>query len=517
MALYPENLRMLNYIQDQKSVSIKQLALYFKKEVSSIRKEIHHLNQELPSRFQMEVHNNQVTSAMNYSDYLHFIQNLEMSLYLPSIRERIAVIILLCFQNGYANLSRLYSEWGFSLTTKKKDTRYLKTYLVPYGLELVVLRKKGIAIQGDEFQFRLSVSGLLLQIAEVGEDLKFYERLANSPFEHLLYSHFSDMLQETEERAIQLYRRILDTIKAVPSYPSKKLLLIYLVLHCCHKEHLHESPKFLIAAPDTPFSFSDSAFENDAINHILSILDFRPALAVPQSPALEADVRGFFQSVCSELNLNFYTERQVFQELYTYLYKKISAHFYHIELSDKLVKHTEQHEREIYACISEYASFFLKNWQFQMNQDHISAITLMMKKWILRNKIIGREKMRLILITNTIQEKLEYFVETLKEYFDFKIVAVLDINELYQIETLSYQHIITLSDRTSLVLEKLGFPYIRLHFFLTDSDISILKGLGFPTRASRFIAHNFISQIYSGCSEKDAEEYLLENYGDYFI
>ena len=96
-------------------------------------------------------------------------------------------------------------------------------------------------------------------------------------------------------------------------------------------------------------------------------------------------------------------------------------------------------------------------------------------------------------------------------------MAVLDINELYQIETLSYQHIITLSDRTSLVLEKLGFPYIRLHFFLTDSDISVLKELGFPTRASRFIAHNFISQIYSGCSEKDAEEYLLENYGDYFI
>lgn len=517
MALYQEDLRLLNYIQDQKSISIKQLALYFKKDSSSIRKEIHHINKELPSYFQMKIHNNQVTSAMSYSDYLNFIQNMEISQYFPSIQERTAVIMLLCFQEGHVNLSRLYNTWGFSLTTKKNDTRYLKTYLAPYGLKISILRKKGIAIQGNEFQFRLAVSSFLLLIAEVGENFKFYERLANSPFEHLLYLRFSDMLKEVESRAIQAYCKILEAINVIPSYPSKKMLLIYLALYYYHMDYLKEPPEFLLAAPVISFTLSGSVFENYGINHVISILDFRSFLPVPRSPKLEQEINSFFQSVCSELRLNFYTEELVFQELYTYLYKKISAHYYHIELSDKLVKNTEQYENEIYTCISRYAHFFQENWDFQMNSDHISAITLIIKKWILKNKIIGHKKIRLILITNTIQEKLEYFIENLKEYIDFKIIAILDINELYQINDLSYQHIITLSDRTSLVLEKLGYPYIRLHFFLTDSDIALLKSLGFPTKASRFIAHNLVSQIFSNHSKRSAEEYLLEHYGDYFI
>lgn len=517
MAFYQEDLRLLTYIQDQKSVSIKQLAMYFKKDLSSIRKEIHHMNHELPDYFQITIHKNQVTSAMNYSDYLNFIQNMEISQYFPSVQERVAVIMLLCFQDGYVNLSRLYNTWGFSLTTKKKDTKYLKTYLAPYGLEISILRKKGITIQENEFQFRLAVSSFLLLIAEVGENLKFYERLANSPFEHLLYLHFSDILKEVESSAIQAYLKILEAVKVMPSYPSKKMLLIYLVLYYYHIDYLKEPPKFLIARPVIPFTLSDSVFENYAINHVISILDFRPFLSVPRSAKLEQKINSFFQSVGSELRLDFYTEEQVFQELYTYLYKKIFVHYYHIELSDKLVKNTEQYEYKIYNCISRYASFFQEDWKFQMNPDHISAITLIIKKWILRNNTIGREKKRLILITNTIQEKLEYFIETLKEYIDFKIIAILDINELYQIKNLSYHYIITLSDRTSLVLEKLGYSYVRLHFFLTDSDIVLLKSLGFPTKASKFIAHNLIGQIFSNHSEKSAEEYLFEHYGDYFI
>lgn len=517
MSIHSEDLKLLTYIQEQKSLSLNQLSAYFKKERSSIRKELKHMSEELPPDSAPLVYNNQVTTSMDYPAYLNFIQNLSISEYSPSILERISVILLICYEKGDVNLSRLYNSWNFSSTTKKKDTKYLRELLKPYDLEIFILRKKGIMIKGNEFLFRLLISQFLFTIVEVTETLDFYERLANNPFEHLLYIHFSNIFHNIEQKPAELYDKILENLGITPSYPSKKMLLIYIILLYHHYGKLDILPEHFTDMPSSRFDFVKDTLENEGINRLLLMLDFRPAFKLPDSRRLADSVNSYFKLLCRELNLNFYTHSQVNQELYTYIYKKMAVQHYHIELTDKLVKNTEQHETEIYACIAKYASYFQEDWQFQMNSDHISAITLILKKWKLKNKIIGREKLRFILVTNTIEEKLEYFIESLKEFIDFKIIAVLDINELYLIKELPYQYIITLSDRTSLVLKQLGYSYIRLHFFLTDEDIRTLKDLGFPSKASRFIARNFIGQIFSLPSEETAEEYLLEYYDDYFI
>ncbi len=523
MSFNKEDLKVLKYVQGQHSVALSQVARHFHKELSSVRKQLKQLNDNLPKTIRLKIVNGTVTTTLSYAEYLSFIHNLDSRDYVSTATERIAVILLTCYEQGYVNLSELYGSWNLSLTTKKKDTQLLRNYLQKYKLQVVVLRKKGITVKRvdnskrSELSLRLLNAQLLLPIVEVDRDFIFYERLANTPFEHLLYLKLEKIIKSVGTMYTVLYKRILAQIGVTPSYPSKKMLLLYLALYCYHQNQLHYLPRYFSDTSSPQRRFLEDSLENSAVNQLLSMLDFRPALTVLPSKRLSKKINDYFALLCRELNLNFYTKEQTLQELYTYLHKKILINYYNIELTDKLVKNTKAYEPQIYEKVELYRDYFLQDYQFAMSEDHISAITLILKKWIYRNRIITDNKVRLIIVTNTIEEKLEYFMESLKEYIDFATVAVLDINELYQIEQMKFNYIITLSDRTTLTLKNLGYDCIRLHFFLTDDDIAVLRSLNIPEKATKFIAHDFAKQIVNCSSESEIESYLKNKFSDNFI
>ena len=155
MSLSYNDLTLLRYIQKRQMIPLSKTALHFQKNESSIRRTIEQINL-YSSEPMVRIEKSICYSCISYEDLVSFIRNLDQKDYLSSSDERIRVMITAIFFQNYVNSSKLYEQWGLSLTTKKQDTALLRQFLTRYGLELVTKKKKGLSIQGDELQDRKS-------------------------------------------------------------------------------------------------------------------------------------------------------------------------------------------------------------------------------------------------------------------------------------------------------------------------------------------------------------------------
>ena len=141
MSLSFSDLNLLRYIQKRQAIPLSKTALRFHKNESSISRTIEQIT--LYSSEPMIRNEKSICySCISYVELVSFIQNLDAADYASSSDERIRVMIIIMFFQNYVNSSKLYEQWGLSLTTKKQDTSQLRQLLTRYHLELTVLKKR---------------------------------------------------------------------------------------------------------------------------------------------------------------------------------------------------------------------------------------------------------------------------------------------------------------------------------------------------------------------------------------
>ena len=147
MGLSYDDLSLLRFIQKRQSIPLPKVAMQFEKNEISIRRAIEQIN--LYSAAPMiEIKKGWCLSRVSYKEFVDFIKGISMEDYASSWAERIRVVIVTIFFQGYVNASSLYESWGLSLPTKKQDTANLRRLLSDHGLQLVTLKKKGLSIEG---------------------------------------------------------------------------------------------------------------------------------------------------------------------------------------------------------------------------------------------------------------------------------------------------------------------------------------------------------------------------------
>lgn len=118
MSLSYNDLTLLRYIQKRQMIPLSKTALHFQKNESSIRRTIEQINL-YSSEPMVRIEKSICYSCISYEDLVSFIRNLDQKDYLSSSDERIRVMITAIFFQNYVNSSKLYEQWGLSLTTKK--------------------------------------------------------------------------------------------------------------------------------------------------------------------------------------------------------------------------------------------------------------------------------------------------------------------------------------------------------------------------------------------------------------
>jgi hypothetical protein len=135
----------------------------------------------------------------------------------------------------------------------------------------------------------------------------------------------------------------------------------------------------------------------------------------------------------------------------------------------------------------------------------------------LKNKIAGRNLKKIVIITNSAKEKSNFFSQQLLYYFDTQVIAILNINELYQLKYLKFDNLMTFSNRISTILNENGFPNIKVNYYFHPTDIDYLTKLNFSNNSHRkLIAADFVSEIQQ-CPSESLSHYLKDTYPNFFV
>ena len=515
MGLRYSDLNLLRYIQKHQATPLSTLTVQFGKNETSIRRTIEQINLYSSTPL-INIKKSRCTSRLSYREFVEFIQNISLNDYTTSYSERIRVMIVTIFFQGYVNASALYEQWGFSLTTKKQDTAHLRQFLAEHGLRLVTLKKKGLSIEGDELQFRFLVINILHPLLEFTPDNQIQARLANTPLENQCYDLASDDLLKTSDMAADRLNRFLTEQHLSVNYPSNKFLLLFICI--MQTRPADETTAFSYRLPLEPLkmNFDSNPLRNRLYNVALSMMNFSRSPDFPFDPCLWNITETFASNVVGCLEQPFCIRDELLYELYNYFYREITLDYFHCTFVDKTVEDTKGHFLELYETIHRYLVIFKASFYFNFMDEHISTLTLIFQKHILRNQIVENSHKRIVVVTSINFERTSFFLEQLREYVSIQWIGTFNINEIYKLAELDYDYIFCFSTRIFNILSAQNLPVIRMNFFVTSSDVRRLIDYGFTTRKNRFLTSSFVLEI-AGKSEQEIADYLSRHYSDYFV
>lgn len=515
MGLSYNDLSLLRFIQKRQNTPLPKVAAQFHKNETSIRRTIDQINLYSPVPM-VEIRKNRCISRVSYEEFVNFIQTISMEDYVSSRTERICVLIVSIFFRGYVNTSRLYEEWGLSLTTKKQDTAHLRSFLLEHGLELVTLKRKGLGIQGDDLQLRFLVIDILHPLLEFTAENRIQGRYANTPMENQSYRLAAPSLLEACPKAAELLNRFLLEHRLSLNYPSKKFLLLFVCFLMARPVTRETSLSYRLPLEPLHIRFFHDSLADRLWSVAVSMMNFSEPPAFPMDRQLWQTTERFAEGVISGLDAPFPVREEFLTELYGYFYREITLEHFHCTFVDKTVENTREHFPFLYELIQRYLVYFDAAFHFRAMDEHICTLTLLVQKHILRSQTVGQPPRKIVIITSINFERISYFLEQLRDQVSVRWMGTFNINELHMLDHIDYDYILCFSSRILNILNAARLPVIRVNFFVTDDDISTLLRHGFPLLRHRFLASSFALEL-SGKSEPEMVEYLKQHYGDHFV
>lgn len=515
MGLSYNDLSLLRFVQKRQNIALEKVALQFQKNETSIRRTIEQINLYSPTPL-IEIKKGYCVSRVSYREFVEFIRRITMQDYASSYIERIRVMIITIYFRGFVNATSLYELWGLSLTTKKQDTAHLRKLLTGHGLSLAILKKKGLAIEGDELQLRFLVIDILHPLLEFTAENQIEARFANTPLEKQSYDLASAYLQPAYPAAVKRLNMFLSEYALSLNYPSKKFLLLFICIMEIHPAD--ERTAFTYRLPLAPLSvhMTDNIRENRLYNVALSMLNFSRSLDFPFDRRLWHTTEQFADQVVSHLKTPFTIREEFLNELYSYFYREITLDHFHCTFVDKTVEYTKEQFLELYETIQRYGVYFKASFNFSFADEHLSTLTLLVQKHILLGRIVDRQHKKIVIMTSINFERVSFFLEQIREYVALQWMGTLNINEIHKLAEIEYDYIFCFSSRILNILTSQNLPVIRMNFFVGANDIEELLSYGFTTRKHRFLTSGFVSEL-AGKSETEIVEFLKDNYSDYFI
>ena len=517
MGISHSSLELIKYVQEKKAISLKNISAHFKKNESTIRREVESINLYSRNKEIILIKNGLVTTSLNYKEYTNFIQSLPISEYSSTRDERIVIILISGLLNDYVNLTNLYSDLGLSVTTKKNDTGYLKSILSNNNLALTVLKKKGIKIVGNESIFRLFVIQKLQTILDIDLNNNFKKRIANTPYENYAFNLFYKEIKPFNVEAKDNLLSFINNEKINISYLSRKFLILYLSITIFRQRNnciLSEATEIPIKA--SAINLFDNNNENKEFSNILATLDTNPCQVFSFDKTLWNSSVFFVDNLLIDMNKTFITKLDFTKEIYNFMFKKICSQYLNISFDDKLVNNVELNLPNIHRLIYHHQEIFTKVYNIKLNNIEISTLALITKKWLNIDDSVQRKSLKIILLTNVVYERVQFFEELLKSYYDVTLVGVFTLYDIEKINSIDYDFILLFSNRMLFSIGDNFKNVIKVNFFLNDNDIKTLNSYGFKPAKKRILISEFINNIQNK-SPQELEDYIQRNYTDHFL
>lgn len=518
MGIHDYDLKLMAYLQEQRCVELERCCAYQNKSLSSVKRSFAAVNEYLTPDRQIRLEDNHAVFQMSYAEYLDFLQALTLQDYQPSQEERVFTMAVYLFFNGVLNKTHLYETLRFSLSTKKNDSHALDAWMHRYGQRVVVVPKAGVQAQGEELTFRLCICDLLCRFLEVDERYTLVLRKANNPLQNMLGEYFLAKACEEIPQAGAAARQLQQTRHCRIAYRSLKFFLVY--LSCGQLRARTGHP--LQRCPALPLAVNNLALvnqpdENAFLNALAAALDVTPPGTPPADPTLLRITRTLVENVQQKILTRILDDHCIYEEVYAYLHKSTIRNLFHVSFYDNMLDETQEHYHFLYQVLREALQKYQQAYGVEVSAYQLSVLTLIFRKYVIKNKVAGRNRKRLVVVSNAPSEKIAFFIEKLRVRLDVALAGVVNINELYRIRELQpCDEVVVFSNRIATLLKESGYTCVKLHFYLTESDYVLLEERGFSTSHRKLKAETFLQELKT-VPPDEQKNYLLQRYPEFFL
>lgn len=519
MTITAFDLKLANFIQDKGSIDLNLCVSLFNKSESTLKRNIYKLNEYLSEDLHFSINNHHVKTNMTYEDFSKLCEEIQLKDYSISLNERIILFICYTFFEGTLNTTKLYQELNLSISTKKSDRKELDKFLHDKEVQVINRRRKGIELVGNERFLRMYVAQKLIEVIELNENDEFVQRKANTPVQVLLYNKFEEYLAVYHDEVTEELENLFKKFQSSVDYASKKFIYIHTAISLLRIKKGYGIQNSLKNMPAIPH-YHMLPIEKDSqyLDYFIASLNYKEPLDFPKNPTIQKITKDFIQMIEKKMNVYFHLKDEIYKEIYAYLYKcqiknKLKYNFY----DDKL-DNTQHVFPSLFTLIKNLMEDYQNKYHFSLTEEQMSVVCLIIETYIMKNNVITKENPKVVIITNSSVEKVNFFLESLKEFVDYEMVSYLTINELYKLELLNFDYILTFSNRITILLRELGWQSIKLNFYLGNEDYKVLIDNGFRSnRNKKFKSEEFIEKLMQQKTNEEKIRFLRENYSEYFL
>lgn len=496
---------------------IEDVTSRFGKTMSTLKRSMKEINEFLEPDFHLHLDGPSIVTAITYREYIAFLEHIPFNRYITTAEERVKDLsVALCLQE-VVNKSEYYRKFNVSPTTLKNDNQPLSAFLEANHLAVTTIPKQGSRLEGDEILLRIAVCLTILKTVEIGADHLLVPHKANEPINKSIATQFLRECQQEISAAAELYQQRLSH-KVTLGYNSKKYFLVYMsiALHRMRRGHQLTHSENLNFIQSGDFALLESEHENRFLDLLVSSLTYTWRPFDLYDPTLITLVGRLCESLTPLLRATIHNASPFFADVYQFVYSTIVQNKFNLYFDDKKLHQVQTRHALLYQGVTQATAPIAQHYQTTFSTVHLSTLVLILKKYELQNRAYSEDKKRVIIVTNSSESKVGYFKEVLKSHFHIEIVGYVNINELHRLEAPSFDLLITFTNKISSYLKYYQLDYIKVNFYLSRDDISLLSKHGL-SRAKKKIPVEAFMQETEGLDREQLRALLEQKYPDFFI
>ena len=512
------DLALAKYIQEYAPVPLNKVENHFNKTKSTIARSINKINGLVEVNDFISFDKQNITTNFSYSGYTKLLNQLSLNQYHTNANERIKALLVEMALSDTVNKKQFYTLFNVSNTTLKNDRKYILSTLKSLGLENETVVKKGTRLTGEEAQVRIHTAKTVLNTLELDKDNSLIEHPSNTPVNRLIARHFLSACRDYLNDAVAMFHKLEQQYQVRLSYNSKKFLIIYFSLTLLRMKRGSQLSPLDIDdwLSNQYFLIFDSREENLLVSRIIASLTFYAGKYNCYDPRLTPRIEYFSQNICDSIQTHIHNKSDFFADLYSVIKSCLAQAKLKISFPDKKLSKVKENHTFVYQLVKQYISDVERCVDLVLNENQLATITMVIKKYVVQNKSIDRERARVYLVSNSSFNKLGYFIEKLKTHFHIDIKGIVNSNEIIHIPEDQYDVLITFTNKISRYLSFHGKTSVKVDFQLGESDLRALKQLGLSRSARKIPVERFVEEIQH--LTPDELRHLLKNqFKEHFI
>lgn len=428
-----------------------------------------------------------------------------------SSEERKMYILFEILLKRCINQGKLSEDLDVSRNTLKLYIKDVKDILENYNLKLEIFPKKGLVLVGNEESIRLCT-------------LNFYGDLKNSKNE-LFKDIIKGRVGVDESGIISFMNYCQKLMNKIVSDEAFEIIKKYLKITIT----MVKEKNFITSIKNE--KFLEDTDEYKAVRKASALLESAYDLELSQVEYLK--ITDFFLGSHTYNNKYSYYENWVEMEI---LIKKLLQKFnkrVDVDISkddillDGLLNHLKptiyriqngiQLENSIYLeVIESYPNLFqitkevmkeLENYiEKEFSDDEIAFITIHFKASMDRNRVVSKNKKKVLLVCGMGYGTSKLLAQQLKELFSIEIVDIIPKHMLgISLNKNEVDVIVTTVDLEDI---SKNIPIFKVKAILSTENINILKKNGFQKRNKKYLLSEFLNEIEKNCTINDKENMI---------